>query len=171
MNASARTFLALSLVVCGGCFQAHYSYDGPKLLTTGPDLGSEVEMVEHFRVHERQFYLFYGNKKIGKIRNGAEMAATAAGDHDGVINLQLSDGQNIVDMLFSNFVCLLSVVCGSWSIWAEGDVVDVVGPLESVWVAPPPSPEEPVRIADEETAPDDAPAASLAVLPAAQETP
>ncbi len=159
-----------------GCFQARYSYDGPKLLTTGPSLGTEAEVVRHFRTHDRQFYLLVGLLPIGEPANGAEMAAREVGDHDGVVNLVLADGQDVVDMLFSNLVCGLGIICGSWSVWAEGDVVQIKGPRQEVWVAPQTAPEAApegaLAEADEEGEAQHAAEPSLpGILPAKQETP
>jgi hypothetical protein len=73
---------------------------------------------------------------IGKPANGAELAAEQAGEHDGVVNLRLSDGQDLLDMFVSNILCVSSVLCGTWSVWAEGDVVQITGPSEQVWIEP-----------------------------------
>ncbi len=129
---------AAALGLATGCYQAHHAYNGPKLLTTGAGLGTRVEHVRHFRVQERQLYVLYGLVPVGSRKNGAAMAAEAAGEYDGVVNLRLADGQDLLDMAFSNLVCGLGILCGSWSVWAEGDVVRIVGEREQVWIEPAP---------------------------------
>ena len=52
------------------------------------------------------------------------LAASQIGDHDGVVNLRLRDGQDLTDTLISHVPCVLTLFCGTWSTWAEGDVVD-----------------------------------------------
>ncbi len=126
-----RLALCTALILLGtGCFQTRYFYEGPKVLTTGPALDRPTEVVGHFKAHDRGFYLLYGLIPIGEPVNGAALAAEQVGDHDGAINLQFSDGQDTVDMLVSNLACVLSILCGTWSVWAEGDVVNVVGEEE-----------------------------------------
>jgi hypothetical protein len=128
---------ALTAVLLGsGCYQAHHAYAGPKLLTTGPGLGAEARVVRHFREHDRGFFVLYGLVPIGEKANGAELAAEAVGEHDGAVNLRLSDGQDLVDMFVSNILCVMGVLCGTWSVWAEGDVVQITGASEQVWIEP-----------------------------------
>lgn len=121
-----------------GCafYSTIYSYDGPKLLTTAPGLGAEARVVGRFEAHDRQFYLLYGLLPVGKRVNGAQLAAEAVGDHDAAINLQMSDGQNVADMFISYIPCLLGLLCGTWSTWVEGDIVDLEGPQDRVWLTP-----------------------------------
>ena len=113
-------------IFLSGCFQTHYSYNGPKRLTTASKLEVETKKIGNFEAHDRGFYLFYGLIPIGNRVNGAELAAESVGEHDGAVNLRFSDGQDFVDMLISNVPCLFSLLCGSWSVWARGDVVDIV---------------------------------------------
>jgi hypothetical protein len=68
--------------------------------------------------------------------NGAQLAADALGVHDAAINLQMSDGQNPVDMLITYIPCVLGLLCGTWSTWVEGDIVDLDGPRDRVWLQP-----------------------------------
>jgi hypothetical protein len=110
-----------------GCYQIHHGYDGPMRLTTSPALAGETEMVRRLEEHDRQFFWILGLIPVGERANGAELLAHAADGHDAVVNVQISDGQDPLDLLVSNTVCLLSLLCGSWSVWAEGDVVDFVG--------------------------------------------
>ena len=44
------------------------------------------------------------------------------------MNLKIDDGQNITDLLISHVPCVLTLICGTWSAWAEGDVVDYSAP-------------------------------------------
>ena len=136
--------LRLALAVCAallgvgiGCYQTRHAYSGPKLLTTGPGLGTEVRVVRHFEAHDRQLFLFLGLIPLGGRPNGAALAARVVGENDGAVNLRFADGQDLLDMAFSNLLCVAGLVCGSWSVWAEGDVVDVVGPARATWVEPP----------------------------------
>ncbi len=119
-----------------GCFQVHYAYEGPKLLTTASGIGTRARVVRHIEVHRRRFYWLLGLIPAGRPLNGAEIAAAEAGDADGVVNLQLADGQDLLDYAISNGLCLLQLLCGSWSVWVEGDVVELVGPPETAWVGP-----------------------------------
>lgn len=133
-----RIALALLTAGLGGCafYSTVYSYDGPKLLTTAPGVGAEAKLVRHFSAHGRQFYLLYGLLPVGKRVNGAQLAADAVGDHDAAVNLQMSDGQNLLDMAITYIPCVASLLCGTWSTWVEGDVVDLVGPRDHVWLKP-----------------------------------
>jgi hypothetical protein len=40
------------------------------------------------------------------------------------VNLELRDGQDILDMAVTHIACVFSLLCGTWSVWVEGDVVD-----------------------------------------------
>jgi len=137
-------FLTRLLSLCvfatglSGCafYSTIYAYDGSKLLTTGPGLGAQARVVGRFEEHDRQFYLLYGLLPVGERVNGAELAAHALGDHDAGINLRMSDGQNLVDMLISYIPCVAGLLCGTWSTWVEGDIVDLDGPRDAVWLEP-----------------------------------
>ena len=121
-----RASVALLCLGMSGCFSVRHTYDGPKFLT--PDArveGHAARKVEHFAVHDRQFFLFHGGVPIGDDLNGAELAASQIGGHDGVVNLRLSDGQDFADVFITHIPCVLSLLCGTWSVWAEGDVVDL----------------------------------------------
>jgi hypothetical protein len=48
----------------------------------------------------------------------------------------MSDGQDALDMVISYVPCLLGILCGTWSTWVEGDIVDVTGPAAGVWARP-----------------------------------
>jgi hypothetical protein len=80
--------------------------------------------VRHFAKHDRQFYWIHGGFPVGEPLNGAALAAAEIGDHDGVVNLRIRDGQDIPDLAVSHLACILTIVCGQWSVWVEGDVVD-----------------------------------------------
>ena len=140
MKATHARLLLVSVLLAAlggsGCYQARHAYAGPKLLTTGPGVGTEARVVRHFRDHDRQLFLAYGLVPLGEPANGAELAAKAVGEHDGAVNLRLSDGQDLLDMFVSNILCVASVLCGTWSVWAEGDVVEITGPSEQVWIEP-----------------------------------
>lgn len=129
--------VGLALLLLPGCFQARYAYDGPKLLTTAASLGTETAVVRRFEAHDRGFYWLLGLVPHGEAVNGAELAAREVGEHDGAINLRFSDGQDLLDTFVSQVVCVFGVVCGTWSVWAEGDVVDLIGPPELAWVGAP----------------------------------
>ena len=110
-----------------GCFTVRHSYHGDKLLTTDPaPPGRQVKLVRHFSVHDRQFFWIHGGFPVGEPLNGAALAAKQAEGHDAVVNLKISDGQNFTDLLISHVPCVLTLICGTWSAWAEGDVVDYV---------------------------------------------
>lgn len=115
--------LALS-VALAGCFTVRHSYDGPKLLTPDASIpGVTVRKVRHFSVRQRQFFWIHGGIPTGEPLNAAELAARQIGDHDAVVNLRIGDGQDVIDALI-HIPCGLGILCGSWSAWAEGDVVD-----------------------------------------------
>lgn len=132
---AALALLGLALPGCA-FYSTVYSYDGPKILTTAPGLGDEARVVGRFQEHDRQFYLLYGLFPVGTRVNGAQLAADALGEHDAAINLKMSDGQNLADMFITYLPCVMGLLCGSWSTWVEGDVVDLVGPGERIWVKP-----------------------------------
>lgn len=122
-----RRFLSLLLAVIplSGCFTVRHSYSGEKLLTTDPaPPGRGVRLVRHFEAHDRQFYWIHGGFPVGEPLNAAALAAAQAEGHDAVVNLKIRDGQNITDLLISHVPCVLTLICGTWSAWAEGDVVD-----------------------------------------------
>jgi hypothetical protein len=118
--------LGIAAVSLAGCFSVRHAYDGPKLLTPDPALDARpVRVIRHFARHERQFFWLHGGVPTGKNLNGAQLAADEAADHDGVVNLRISDGQDFTDVLISHVPCVLTIFCGSWSVWVEGDVADV----------------------------------------------
>ena len=119
--------LAFGLALAAsGCFTVRHSYDGPKLMTSDPAVpGMRVQKVGHFRARDRQFFWIHGAFPVGEDLNGAQLAARQIGPHDGVVNLRLSDGQDLTDVFISHLLpCVLTIFCGTWSVWAEGDVVD-----------------------------------------------
>ncbi len=121
----ARTLRWLLVLPLLGCFTVRHEYSGDKLLTAGPTLdGRAVTKLRHFAVHDRQFFWLHGGYGVGEDLNGAALAAREAGAHAGVVNLRLSDGQDIVDMGVTHLACVLSLLCGTWSVWVEGDVAD-----------------------------------------------
>jgi hypothetical protein len=134
----AVALIAVLAAALPGCafYSTVYSYDGPKMLTTAPGLGGEARVVGRFAEHERQFYLFYGLLPLGHRVNGARMAADALGEHDAAINLRMSDGQDALDMVVSYVPCLLGLLCGTWSTWVKGDIVDLTGPPGETWARP-----------------------------------
>jgi hypothetical protein len=116
----------MALLALSGCFTVRHAYDGPKVLTSDVSIdGFQLRKVRHFSVHDRQFFWLHGGVPVGEPLNGAALAAHQVGDHDGVVNLRLRDGQDELDALI-HIPCLLGILCGSWSTWAEGDVIDLV---------------------------------------------
>lgn len=115
------TLLGLALT---GCFTVQHRYDGPKVMTPDAEIpGVSVKVVRHFQVRDRQFFWIHGGIPVGEPLNAAALAAKEIGEHDGVINLRIGDGQDPLDALI-HIPCGLGIFCGSWSAWAEGDVVD-----------------------------------------------
>jgi hypothetical protein len=116
--------LALALVA-SGCFTAHHSYAGSKLMRSDPDIpGVKLHRVSHFEAHDRQFFWIHGAFPVGEDLNGAALAARQIGNHDGAVNLRIRDGQDLTDAFISHIPCVLTLVCGTWSVWVEGDAVD-----------------------------------------------
>jgi hypothetical protein len=118
--------LALGLALAAsGCFTVRHSYSGAKPMTADPDIaGVRARKVAHFAVRDRQFFWIHGGFPVGEPLNGAELAARQIGPHDGVVNLRIRDGQDLTDAFISHVPCVLTLICGTWSVWAEGDVVD-----------------------------------------------
>jgi hypothetical protein len=119
--------LALALVVPAlgsACFTVNHRYAGEKILTNASGLEQPTRVVRHFEAHDRQFFWLHGGVPTGKPLNALAMAAEQAGPHPGVVNLKLQDGQDLADILITHVPCLLSMLCGTWSAWAEGDVVE-----------------------------------------------
>jgi hypothetical protein len=121
-----RRLLLLGLALASsGCFTVRHTYSGPKVLTSDPAIpGVRIRTVAHFRARDRQFFWLHGGIPVGEPLNGAELAARQIGAHDAVVNLRLRDGQDLTDAFISHIPCILTLVCGTWSVWAEGDVVD-----------------------------------------------
>lgn len=120
--------LPLLVLPLSGCFSVRHSYDGPKVLTPAATVdGQAVRTVRHFKVQDRQFFWLHGGVPVGEPLNGAALAAEQAGDHAAVVNLRLSDGQDPADVFITHIPCVLSLLCGTWSVWAEGDVADLDG--------------------------------------------
>ena len=118
--------LALGCALAAGCFTVRHSYQGDKLLTSDPDVpGRKTEIVRHFAVRDRQFFWIHGGFPVGEPLNGAALAAREIGDHDAVVNLRLREGQDFQDVLVSHVLCVGTLLCGTWSVWAEGDVADL----------------------------------------------
>jgi hypothetical protein len=133
MNPKLRSFKLLAPALAGaalssGCFTVQHRYEGDKILTNGPGLEEPTRVVRHFEAHDRQFFWLHGGVPTGEPLNALQMAAEEAGAHAGVVNLVVKDGQDIPDILITHIPCLLSMLCGSWSAWAEGDVVDYSAP-------------------------------------------
>ena len=121
-----RWFLVLLLLPLAGCFSVRHEYGGDKVLTSAASIaGYQVRRVGHFERHDRQFFWLHGGIPVGEDLNGAELAASGIGSHDAVVNLRLKDGQDLTDTLITHIPCVLSLLCGSWSVWVEGDVADL----------------------------------------------
>jgi len=119
--------LLLAVVLSSGCFTVRHSYDGDKFLTGDPSVpGVPLRVVGHFEAHDRQFFWLHGGLPRGEPLNGAALAAAEAEGHAGVVNLSLRDGQNFTDAFITHIPSILSLLCGTWSVWVEGDVVDTV---------------------------------------------
>jgi hypothetical protein len=113
------------LIPLVGCFTVRHSYDGPLILTSDASVeGREMRTVRHFEARDRQFFWLHGGYPVGEDLNGAELAAAQAEGHDAVVNLHLTDGQDFRDVVITHVPCLLSLLCGTWSVWVEGDVAD-----------------------------------------------
>jgi hypothetical protein len=110
------------------CFTVQHRYQGDKILTNGAGLEEPTRVVRHFAAHDRQFFWLHGGVPTGKPLNALQMAADEAGPHPAVVNLAVKDGQDLADILITHVPCLLSMLCGTWSAWAEGDVVDYSAP-------------------------------------------
>jgi hypothetical protein len=85
--------------------------------------------VRHFEAHDRQFFWIHGGIPTGEPLNALELAAQQAGAHPGVVNLKVKEGQNFADLFYTHVPCLLGIVCGTWSTWAEGDIVEYETPV------------------------------------------
>jgi hypothetical protein len=131
-----RRSLALSVALLlptfgSGCFTVHHMYHGEKYLTNGAGLERPTRVVRHFEASDRQFFWLHGFVPTGEPLNGLALAAAEAGDHAGVVNLKLKEGQNLTDLLITHVPCILGFVCGTWSTWVEGDVVEYVESQEA----------------------------------------
>ena len=117
--------ISLCALTLSACFSVKHSYQGEKFLTSAPVApGMRTVPVRHFAVHDRQFFLIRGGVPLGQPLNGAALAANEIGEHDGVVNLRIRDGQNFTDLAISHVACVLQILCGTWSVWVEGDVAD-----------------------------------------------
>jgi hypothetical protein len=124
-----REYFLIPLLGCllgTGCFTVRHAYDGELILTSDPDIpGFQATPVRHFAVRDRQFFWLHGGYPVGEPLNGAALAAREAAGHSAVVNLRIRDGQDLADIAITHGACLLSLLCGTWSAWAEGDVVDL----------------------------------------------
>jgi len=119
-------WVLLAALWATGCFSVRHSYTGDKVMTSDAEIpGYRAIPVSHFRVHDRQFYWLHGGIPVGEPLNGAELAAREIASHDAVVNLRLYDGQDLIDSGVTHIACVLSLLCGTWSVWVEGDVVDL----------------------------------------------
>jgi hypothetical protein len=120
--------LSLCALALSACFSVRHSYRGEKFLTAAPQVPGvrAVKVVRHFARQDRQFFLVHGAVPLGPPLNGAALAAREIGEHDGVVNLRIRDGQDIADLAVSHGPCVLQLLCGMWSVWVEGDVVEFV---------------------------------------------
>jgi hypothetical protein len=118
--------LALAAALgASGCFTVRHTYTGPKVMTPDAAIpGVRARKVAHFDVRDRQFFWIHGGFPVGEDLDGAQLAARQIGSHDGVVNLRIRDGQDLTDAFISHIPCVLTLICGTWSVWAEGDVVD-----------------------------------------------
>ena len=117
--------ISLCALTLSACFSVRHSYRGEKFLTAAPEVpGVRTLRVRHFARQDRQFFLIHGAVPLGPPLNGAALAAREIGEHDGVVNLRIRDGQDVADLAVSHAVCVLQLLCGTWSVWVEGDVVD-----------------------------------------------
>ena len=121
---AASLALVAALPLAAGCFTVTHRYTGPMPLTNAPGLERPSRVVRHFEAHDRQFFWLHGGFPVGEPLNALALAAEEAESHDGVVNLHVRDGQNWLDILITHGPCVLSMLCGTWSAWAEGDVVD-----------------------------------------------
>jgi len=122
--------VALLLPTFGsGCYTVHHAYHGEKILTNGPGLEQPTRVVRHFEAHDRQFFWIHGGIPTGEPLNGLALAAQQADGHAGVVNLKVEEGQGFTDLLITHVPCILGIVCGTWSTWVEGDVVDYETPV------------------------------------------
>lgn len=125
--------VALLLPTFGsGCYTIHHAYQGDKFLTNGPGLDRPTKVVRHFEAHDRQFFWIHGGIPTGEPLNGLALAAAQAGPHPGVVNLKVKEGQNLADLFYTHVPCILGWVCGTWSTWVEGDVVEYETPMAGV---------------------------------------
>ena len=121
-----RIALLCVLLPFTACFGVTHGYDGDKVLTSDAGIpGFRAVPVSHFALQDRQFFFLHGGYPVGKPLNGAALAAEQIGSHDAVVNLRIWDGQDVGDSAITHVACLLSLLCGSWSVWVEGDVVDL----------------------------------------------
>jgi hypothetical protein len=120
--------ISLCALALSACFSVRHSYPGQKFLTAAPEVpGVRTVKVRHFARQDRQFFLLHGAVPLGSPLNGPALAAKEIGAHDGVVNLRIREGQDVADAAVSYGACVLQLLCGTWSVWVEGDVVEVEG--------------------------------------------
>ncbi len=128
MQRNTLRFLALVSVaiLTSGCFSVRHSYSGDKIMTSDASIpGMSLRPAGHFEAHDRQFFWLHGGVPVGEDLNGAALAAKQAGAHGAVVNLKITDGQDCTDLAISHVACVLTLLCGTWSVWVEGDAADV----------------------------------------------
>ena len=114
---------AVAIVLTFGttsCYTMRHEYDGDIVITNATKIPGMTKQVRHFRVHDRNWYLFWGLTKVGGDANGPTLAAKEASPGQAIVNFQLEDGQGAFDAILSNSLGIV----GSWSVWAEGDIVE-----------------------------------------------
>src|SRR5262245_57167544 len=118
--------LLLLPVLATGCFTVRHEYEGNLILTSDASIpGFRAETIRHFVARDLQFFWLHGGFPVGEPLNGAALAAQEADGHDGVTNLRIREGQDFTDTVITHVACVLSLLCGTWSVWTEGDVVDL----------------------------------------------
>jgi hypothetical protein len=118
--------LSLCVLALSACFSVRHGYRGEKFLTAAPEVpGVKTVKLRHFALQDRQLFLIHGAVPLGSPLNGAALAAREVGEHAGVVNLRIREGQDVMDVAVSYGACILQLLCGTWSVWVEGDVVEL----------------------------------------------
>ena len=90
----------------------------PAAMSFGPSMNGSQDFIRHFDASERKVFWFFYLIPHSKF-NAYDLAQKYVGKNEEIKNLQIKTQMDFVDCLIS----LFSIIIGTWTIHASGDVV------------------------------------------------